>query len=91
MGRPWPHHCGRGFAAVMNQYLVDGGGSRLGDLNPLLYRVARGAGLPGFHDVVLGGNAVAKAGPGYDLATGLGTPDVDNLARNILILQKLRP
>ena len=80
-----------GFAAVMNQYLVDGGGSRLGDLNPLLYRVARGAGLPGFHDVVLGGNAVANAGPGYDLATGLGTPDVDNLARNILILQKLRP
>lgn len=80
-----------GFAAVMNQYLVDGGGSRLGDLNPLLYRVARGAALPGFHDVVLGGNAVANAGPGYDLATGLGTPDVDNLARNILILQKLRP
>jgi kumamolisin len=34
---------------------------------------------------------VANAGPGYDLATGLGTPDVDNLARNILILQKLRP
>ena len=28
------------------------------------------------------------AGPGYDLVTGLGTPDVDNLVRNILVLQK---
>lgn len=80
-----------GFTAVMNQYLIDRGGKRLGNLNPLLYRVARGAGLPGFHDVVLGGNAVADAGPGYDLATGLGTPDVDNLARNLLIVQKLQP
>jgi len=80
-----------GFAAVMNQYLTERGGTRLGDLNPLLYRVAQGAGLPGFHDVVLGGNAVADAGPGYDLATGLGTPDVENLVRNILVLQKLRP
>ena len=65
------------------------------ELNPLI-RLIRlgapdGAALPGFHDVVLGGNAVANAGPGYDLATGLGTPDVDNLARNILILRKLRP
>ena len=80
-----------GFAAVMNQYLVERGASRLGNLNPLLYDVARGAGLPGFHDVVLGGNAVADAGPGYDLATGLGTPDLDNLVRNILVLKKLRP
>ena len=28
------------------------------------------------------------AGPGYDLVTGLGTPDVDNLVRNLLILQE---
>ena len=32
----------------------------------------------------LGGNAVDTAGPGYDLVSGLGTPDVDNLARNLL-------
>ena len=60
----------------------------LGDLNPLLYRIAAGARLPGFRDVTLGGNAVASAGPGYDLVTGLGTPDIDNLVQNILILQK---
>lgn len=80
-----------GMAAVMNQFLLDRGGRRLGNLNPLLYRVAQGARLPGFRDIVLGGNAVADAGPGYDLATGLGTPDVDNLVRDILVLQKLLP
>ena len=80
-----------GIAAMMNQYLTDNGGRPLGDLNPLLYRVAAGARLPAFRDVVLGGNAVATAGPGYDLVTGLGTPNVDNLVRNLLVLQKLRP
>jgi kumamolisin len=80
-----------GIAAVMNQYLSENGGRQLGDLNPLLYRVAEGSRLPAFRDIVLGGNAVASAGPGYDLVTGLGTPDVDNLVRNILVLQKLLP
>lgn len=80
-----------GIAAVMNQYLTERGGRQLGSLNPLLYAVAQGAGRPGFRDIVLGGNAVANAGPGYDLVTGLGTPDVNNLVRNILVLQKLLP
>jgi kumamolisin len=78
-----------GLAAVMNQWLIANGGRALGELNPLLYKVAEGSRLPGFRDVTLGGNAVAIAAPGYDLATGLGTPDVDNLVRNILILQKV--
>ncbi|WP_156656467.1 protease pro-enzyme activation domain-containing protein [Mycobacterium sp. 852002-51152_SCH6134967] len=77
-----------GLAAVMNQYLLANGGRPLGDLNPLLYRISRGAELPAFRDVTLGGNAVADALPGYDLVTGLGTPDVDNLVRNVLTLQK---
>ena len=80
-----------GFAAVMNQYLAENGGRLLGNINPLLYGVAQGARLPAFRDIVLGGNAVAIAGPGYDLATGLGTPNLDNLVRNILVLQKLLP
>jgi kumamolisin len=80
-----------GIAAVMNQYLTANGGRLLGEVNPLLYRIAEGARLPAFRDIVLGGNAVALAGPGYDLVTGLGTPNVDNLVRNILMLQKLLP
>nr|WP_233213401.1 S53 family peptidase [Mycobacterium sp. QGD 101] len=77
-----------GLTAVMNQYLVERGGRPLGAINPLLYRMAAGAPLPGFRDVTLGGNAVGNAGPGYDAVTGLGTPNVDNLVRNLLVLQK---
>lgn len=77
-----------GLAAVMNQFLLANGGRRIGDLNPQLYRIADGAPLPAFRDVTLGGNAVADAGPGYDLVTGLGTPDVQNLVRNLLFLQQ---
>jgi kumamolisin len=51
--------------------------------------MAQGAMLPGFRDVTLGGNAVDTAGPGFDLVSGLGTPDVDNLARNLLVLQRI--
>ena len=76
------------LTAVMNQYLIEHEGRPIGNLNPLLYRVAAGADLPGFRDITLGGNAVDSAGPGYDLVTGLGTPDVANLARNILDLQR---
>lgn len=76
------------MAAVMNQYLTANGGRALGDLNPMLYRVAKGAPLPAFRDVTLGGNAVASAAPGYDMVTGLGTPNVENLVKNLLVLQK---
>lgn len=76
-----------GLTALMDQYLVAHGGHSLGDLNPLLYRVAAGAALPAFHDVTVGGNAVYNAGPGFDLTTGLGTPDVDNLVHDLLDMQ----
>ncbi|WP_082135806.1 S53 family peptidase [Mycobacterium sp. EPa45] len=77
-----------GLTALMNDYLRRNGGGAIGELNPLLYEIAQGARLPAFRDVNLGGNAVDDAGPGYDLVTGLGTPDVDHLARDILALQK---
>ena len=80
-----------GMAAVINQYLLQSGGAPLGDLNPLLYRLAEGARLPAFQDVVRGGNAVGNAGPGYDAVTGLGTPNVENLAKGLLVTQKLVP
>ena len=64
------------------------GGRRIGDLNPLLYEVAQGAERPAFRDVTLGGNAVDDALPGYDLVTGLGTPQVANLADDLLAVQR---
>lgn len=76
------------LTVLMNQYLVANGGRPLGNINPLLYRVAAGSALPGFRDVQLGGNAVDMSQPGYDLVTGLGSPNTYNLARNLLDLQK---
>ena len=77
-----------GLTAMMNQFLLANGGRLIGELNPLLYRIATGAKLPGFRDVSLGGNAVDLSTPGYDLVTGLGSPNVDNLVRNLLDIQK---
>jgi kumamolisin len=76
------------LAAVMNQYLIANGGRALGALNPMLYRIAAGAARPGFRDVSLGANAVDTATPGYDLVTGLGPPNIDNLVRNVLDVQR---
>jgi kumamolisin len=79
-----------GLAALMNQYLLAQGGKVLGDLNPLLYRIAAHAAKPALHDVVLGGNAVYNAGLGYDMVSGLGTPNVDNLVHDVLDIQQGR-
>jgi kumamolisin len=75
------------LTVLMNQYLKANGGRPLGNLNPLLYRVAAGSDLPGFRDISLGGNAVDLSRPGYDVVTGLGSPNTDNLARNLLKIQ----
>ena len=76
------------LTVLMNQYLQAHGGQSLGNINPLLYRVAAGADRPGFRDISLGGNAVDSSQPGYDVVTGLGSPNVDDLVRDLLAIQK---
>jgi len=80
------------LTTLMNQYLIEHGGHQIGNpgmaLNPLLYQVAASGARPAFHDVTLGGNAVYQSGPGFDLATGLGTPDTENLVDDILDVQR---
>lgn len=76
-----------GIAAVLNDKLAADGAEPLGELNPLLYRLGKGATLaPGLRDINFGGNAVSISGTtGYDMVTGLGTPNVANLVNNILL------
>lgn len=76
------------LTVLMNQFLIANGGHALGDVNPLLYRVASGANLPGFRNLQLGGNAVDLATPGYDVVTGLGSPNIDNLVRDLQDVQR---
>lgn len=78
-----------GLAALMNQKLVSKGTPPLGELNPTLYRVAKATRLPpGIRDINFGGNAISISGTtGYDMVTGLGTPNVENLVKAILLLR----
>src|ERR1700674_1294310 len=77
-----------GMMALINQYLREHNSRAPGFLNPVLYRLAAGhPRYPPFHDITVGTNLVYAAAPGYDMATGLGTPDAWNMARDIAELQ----
>lgn len=77
-----------GLAALMNQRLVSRGSQPLGNLNPLLYKIARVGTVPGFNDISMGGNAIMpSSATGYDMVTGLGTPNVANLLRNVELVR----
>jgi len=54
-------------------------GNKLGFAGPLIYQLANGAPTltsPDFNDVILGGNGLFTALPGYDYVTGLGSWDI---------------
>ncbi len=48
----------------------------LGFAGPVLYSTEPST---AYHDITLGSNVLYPAGPGYDLTTGLGTPDIAKL------------
>jgi kumamolisin len=78
-----------GIMALTDQYLRTHGGHRLGFVNPALYALAnKSQPYPPFHDVTLGNNLLYGATKGYDLATGLGTPNAWNIARDLLRYEK---
>ena len=64
-----------GYLALINQQSVANGHKTLGFINPLIYPIAAGASYTtDFHDITSGSNGSA-ATAGYDLATGLGSPN----------------
>ena len=60
-----------GVAAVYNQAAAAKGKTGLGSANTKLYSLAK----TDFHDITSGSNGAYKAGSGFDLVTGIGTPD----------------
>ena len=75
-----------GFTALVNQQAAMNGHSAVGFLNPALYAIGTGPNYANcFHDIVTGANTwslspnLFSAVPGYDLCTGLGTPNGTNL------------
>ncbi len=75
-----------GFCALVNQQSVAASGTTVGFLNPALYAIAGGGNYANcFHDITTGDNigsgtpGLFYAVAGYDLCTGLGTPNGTNL------------
>ncbi len=65
-----------GIAALINQGRAGAGLGPVGLLNPHIYPLA---GTSAFHDIRSGTNGAYSAGQGYDLSSGLGSPNVANL------------
>ncbi|HXQ80094.1 MAG TPA: S53 family peptidase [Opitutaceae bacterium] len=63
-------------AALVNEARTAAGKGPIGFLNPPLYGLAGSGAL---NDITSGTNGAYSAGPGYDLCTGLGSPNVGNL------------
>ena len=78
-----------GTMALIEQYARQHGVPRLGFIDPVLYALAATPQrYPPFHDVTVGANRFYPATKGWDFATGLGSPDVYNLARDVVAYLK---
>ena len=80
-----------GFMALANQQAAAAGQPALGFINPAIYALAaKSSYSTTFNDVTTGDNispnspSAFYAVPGYDLATGLGTPNGTNLINALL-------
>ncbi len=74
-----------GFLALINQQAVANGGSTLGFINPAIYAIGEGTQYDSdFHDITVGNNNNGRgksynAVTGYDLVTGWGSPNGQNM------------
>jgi kumamolisin len=68
-----------GVFALLNKAV---GGSGFGDPGATLYSLCS---TSAYHDITTGSNGDYSAGDGYDLVTGLGTPDVANFIQAVTL------
>jgi kumamolisin len=81
-GTSWSAPTWAGFCALMNSARSQAGKQPLGFLNPMIYPLI---GTSSFRDITVGSNdnklpsTQYNAGPGYDLVTGIGVPNIQAL------------
>lgn len=75
-GTSWSAPVWAGFCARANEARQKDGKPLLGFLNPLLYPLG---GTAAFRDATSGTNGAYQAQAGYDMVTGLGTPNLADL------------
>jgi subtilase family serine protease len=77
---------------LVQQYMKLHGAGPVCFAPPLLYAIgSTGWKFPPFHDVTTGTNRFYAAGTGWDFATGIGSPDVWNLATAAVVYRKQHP
>jgi subtilase family serine protease len=70
---------------LINQYASQYNKGMIGQANPALYRLLNTPQpYPPFHDITSGNNLFYAATVGYDLASGIGSPNVYNIARDLV-------
>lgn len=75
-GTSWSAPMWAGFCALINQARANAGQGPIGALGPKLYPLL---GTSNFRDITTGSNGtngVYNAGPGFDLCTGIGVPNL---------------
>jgi subtilase family serine protease len=73
-----------GYLALTNQQTAAEGKAPVGFINPLIYPIAVSSTyLTDFHDITSGSNGAFSAVSGYDLVTGLGSPNGVNLINEL--------
>jgi kumamolisin len=77
-GTSWSAPVWAGFSALINEARLAANKPPLGFLNPLIYPLT---GSASFRDIVTGSNGAFDAGPGYDMVTGVGVPNIAELMR----------
>jgi Pro-kumamolisin, activation domain/PQQ-like domain/Putative Ig domain len=93
-GTSWSSPTWAGFCALINQNRANASLTPIGLLGPFLYPLA---GTSCFRDIVAGNNATYRsnglynATVGYDLASGLGAPNVQTLAQTLLTYRPVQP
>ena len=75
-GTSWSAPVWAGFCALINEARANNGKPALPFLSPLLYPLM---GTKCFRDIQTGSNGAFDAGPGYDMVTGIGVPNVGEL------------
>jgi kumamolisin len=75
-GTSWATPVWAGFCALINEARATANKPPLTFLNPLIYPLI---GTASFRDITSGSNGAYQAGPGYDMVTGIGVPNVKNL------------
>jgi kumamolisin len=77
-GTSWSAPVWAGFCALMNEARGKAGKAFLPFLNPLIYPLME---TDCFRSIEAGTNGDFTAGPGYDLVTGIGVPNVGQLTK----------